>query len=103
MDTGRDRYVIEPVRQAGEVLKYIAAAREPVTTVQVAQACGLAPDKAFRLCVTLGEIGFLNQIGSRYELGMGLGLLWARKKATLEDRRNRIDKALELMTVEGEN
>jgi DNA-binding IclR family transcriptional regulator len=101
MDRDRDRYVIESVRKACEILKFIAKSREPVASSQLAlEIENLTKDTAYRMCVTLDVQGLLNQVGDRYELGIGLGLFWSRKKATLESRRSEIEKAIELLGEE---
>jgi DNA-binding IclR family transcriptional regulator len=98
MERDRDRYVIESVRKAGEILKFIAKSREPVAPAQLAlEVEDLTSNTAYRMCVTLESLGWLNQVGERYELGMGLGLFWARKKATLESDRERINRAIDLL------
>lgn len=88
------RYRIETVNQAGQILKYIAEAKGPVGSGEVAKALGLSPNTAFRMCITLEEMGFLKQVGDRYDLGMGLALFWARKKSRLEGERASIDRDL---------
>jgi DNA-binding IclR family transcriptional regulator len=93
----KERYIIAAVVKAGEVLKSIANAREPMTPTEIASDLDIDVNAAFRQCVTLESLGFLNQIGERYELGMGLQLFWARKKASLEAQRTRIEKELGLL------
>lgn len=88
------RYRIETVHQAGEILKYIADAKGVVGSADVAKALGITTNTAFRMCVTLEEIGFLKQVGDKYDLGMGLALFWARKKARLEGERDGIQQDL---------
>ncbi len=94
-----EEYRVNAVFRAGRILKIVAASKEPMTSGQIAEAVEISSDIAFRTCITLEELGFLNLIGEAYELGMGLALFWARKKATLEADRDRIDKAIELLNV----
>lgn len=89
-----NRYRIESIFQAGAVLKAVANSKEPLGSSELAKLCGLTANTAFRICVTLDELGFLNQIGDKYELGMGLALFWARKKAMLEGEKKRIEDQL---------
>jgi len=88
------RYRIETVHQAGRILKHIAESKGAVGSSDVATALGITGNTAFRMCVTLEELGFLQQVGDRYELGMGLALFWARKKASLEGERISIERDL---------
>lgn len=90
-----NRYRIETVIQAGQVLKVIADSKTPLGPLEVAKLIGITSNTSFRLCVTLDECGFLKQIGDKYELGMGMALFWARKKAMLESERERVNKDLE--------
>ncbi len=88
------RYRIETVNQAGQILKHVADAKGAVGSTEVAKALGITGNTAFRMCVTLEELGFLKQVGDKYELGMGLALFWARKKAMLEGERTGIENQL---------
>jgi len=89
-----NRYRIEAVYQAGQILKTISEIKRPLGSSEVAKELGITDNTAYRMCVTLEEIGFLKQVGCKYDLGMGLALFWARKKAMLEGERNSIEKQL---------
>ena len=89
-----NRYRIESVFQAGEILKLITDAHEPLGPTEISQRLDVTMNTAFRMCVTLEEMGFLRQIGGKYELGTGMSLLWARKKAALKTEKERIEKDL---------
>jgi DNA-binding IclR family transcriptional regulator len=99
----RGKYINESVVKAGEILRFIADSREPVGPSEAAKAAGVSVNTAFRLLVTLAEIGFLTPIGDRYDLGMGLALFWARFKARREADRDRIDRELKSISIEGES
>jgi DNA-binding IclR family transcriptional regulator len=94
MAAGKERYRIEAVHQAGKILKAIAESRNPIGPSAVASELGITVNTAFRMCITLEELGFLKQVGDKYDLGMGLALFWARKKAILEGERNGIERQL---------
>lgn len=89
-----NRYRIEAVYQAGHVLKAVAESKGAVGPSDIASNLGIKVNTAFRMCVTLEGIGFLKQIGDKYELGMGLALFWARKKAMLEGERDNVSRDL---------
>lgn len=89
-----NRYRIEAVYQAGQIIKTIANLKEPAGPSDVAKQLGITVNTAYRMCVTLEELGFLTQIGDKYNLGMGLALFWARKKAMLEGERIGIERKL---------
>lgn len=90
----KNRYRIEAVYQAGQVLRTVADHKGLVGASEIAASLGIKVNTAFRMCITLEELGFLKQVGEKYELGMGLALFWARKKATLEGERDGIDRDL---------
>lgn len=86
------RYRIESVFQAGQVLRAVAESKGAVGSTELAASLGMTVNTAFRMCATLEELGFLKQVGEKFELGMGLALFWARKKATLEGERESIER-----------
>ena len=87
-----NRYRIESVFQAGQVLRAVADSKGVMGPTEIAASLGIKVNTAFRMCATLEELGFLKQVGEKYELGMGLALFWARKKASLEGERVAIEK-----------
>ena len=90
-----NRYRIESVHQAGRVLRAVAENKGAMGASDIAKNLGITVNTAFRMCVTLEELGFLKQVCDKYDLGMGLALFWARKKAMLEGERSGIDRELE--------
>jgi len=92
-----NRYRIEAVHQAGQILRAVAENKGAIGSSDIAKNLGITVNTAFRMCVTLEELGFLKQVGDKYDLGMGLALFWARKKAMLEGERAGIDRDLELL------
>ncbi len=94
-----NRYRIETVHQAGQVLKTVANSKEPMGAIAIAKSLDIKSNTAFRICQTLDEIGFLKQVGDRYELGMGLALFWARKKASLETKREAVESDLDSIQI----
>lgn len=86
------RYRIESVFQAGQVLRVVAESKTVMGSSEIAAVLGITVNTAFRMCATLEELGFLKQVGEKFELGMGLALFWARKKASLEGERMVIER-----------
>lgn len=87
-----NRYRIESVFQAGQVLRAVAESKGAVGPTEIATSLGITVNTAFRMCATLEELGFLKQVSEKFELGMGLALFWARKKAALESERVTIER-----------
>lgn len=88
----KNRYRIESVYQAGQVLRAVAESKGAVGSTEIAVSLGIKVNTAYRMCATLEELGFLKQVAEKFELGMGLALFWARKKATLEGGREAIER-----------
>ncbi len=103
MKDNGNRYRIEAIAQAGQVLRVIADSKEPMGAQEITRVTGIKPNTAFRILVTLDEVGFLKQIGEKYDLGMGLALFWARKKSRLLGTREQIDGDLNSLEKEEEN
>ena len=85
---------IEAVNKAGEILKYLAAQKQPVTGPELAESVKMQVGTVMCHLATLGDLGFVRQVGDGWELGMGLALIWARVKSNLEGQRDRIDSDL---------
>ncbi|MBI5634892.1 MAG: helix-turn-helix domain-containing protein [Nitrospirae bacterium] len=85
---------IEAVRKTGEILKYLARQKDPVTAPAISQAVNLPTPTVMCHLSTLEEIGFAQSINDRWQLGLGLGLIRARIKANLEGERDRISRDL---------
>lgn len=92
---------IEAVAKAGEILKQMATQKQPATGADIARAVNMQIGTVMCHLATLGDLGFVRQVGDGWELGMGLALVWARVKANLEDQRDRIDRDLESISIEG--
>jgi|GEM_PF-639552 len=98
---------ISSVRKAGDILRYLADAREPASGAEVGRAVSLPMGTVMCHLSTLEACGFVRRAGGsgagggdgRWELGMGLALFWARAKSKLEADRARIGREIE--TLEG--
>lgn len=86
---------IEAVRKAGEILKYLAHQKEPVNGPEIGKALGMAEGTVMCHMATLEDMGFVQSVGDRWLLGIGLGLIYARVKSNLEAERDKINKNLD--------
>ncbi len=86
---------IETVRKTLEILKYLSNQKEPAQPKNIAQAVSLPVGTVMCHLATLEDAGFAKSLGDRFELGFEFALAWARKKATLEGEKMRIDRELE--------
>ena len=89
-----NRYRIEAVWTATQVLRKIANAPEPTGSKEIAATLGISENTAYRMCETLTEAGLLERIGAHYRLGTLCMLLWAKSTARLESQRDQIDRLL---------
>lgn len=85
---------IEAVRKTGEILKCLAHQKDPVTAPVISQAVNLPTPTVMCHLSTLEELGFVQGVGDRWRLGLGLALIYARVKSSLEADRQRIDSTL---------
>ncbi len=85
---------IEAVRKAGEILKFLANEKEPVSGQEIARAVNIPAGTVMCHMITLEELGFVVSVGERFNLGMALALMWARVKSTLEGEKERVEKDL---------
>ena len=92
---------IVAVKTAARILEFLAHQQTPVTGQEVARALDLPHGTVMCHLATLDDVQFVRCVGDSYELGMKLSLFWARKKARLEAQRIRLDRAIEILTVEG--
>jgi len=85
---------IEAVRKAGEILKCMAQQKGPVGSADISTAVGLPQGTVMCHLTTLEELGFVQNVGDSWRLGMGLSLMWARVRSTLEGDRMKIESQL---------
>lgn len=102
-----DRYVIQAVAKASAVLKTVAESREPMTVAEIVEGLdsefNMDTNAVFRMCETLDSLHWLNRVGDRsFEIGMGLAVLWARKRARMESVREQAFKDLNLLVEPSE-
>ena len=94
-------YTIEAVRTAGDVIKFVADQREPVSSAEIARALGIPVNTAFRQCWTLSErVGFLKKVGDKFMLGDRLALIWAKRKSIVEGTIMRAQSELRELNAE---
>lgn len=94
---------IDAVIKTGHILKFIGSKNKPVTAPDIARVTGFPVGTVMCHLVSLAEHGFVRQLNDSWELGMGMALLWARVKSNLETQRDRIDRDLESISMQGGN
>lgn len=93
---------IDAVRKTGEILKCLAHQKDPVTAPVISQAVNLPTPTVMCHLSTLEELGFVQGVGDRWKLGLGLALIYARVKSSLEADRQRIDSTISELENGGE-
>ena len=66
------------------LLRFLAEQRKPASGADIAKALELQYGTAMCHLATLEDERFVRRIGDFWELGSGLAVLWARRKAQLE-------------------
>lgn len=94
-------YTISAVKQAADIIAFVAEQREPASVTAIARGVGVSKNAAFRQCWTLVErAGFLDRVGDRYRLGSKLALIWARRKSIVEGTIQRSESELRELNEE---
>jgi len=91
---------IAAVETTIRVLRFLADQREPVAGTHVARALDLPQGTTMCHLVTLEDDRLVRRIGEHWELGDGLALFWARRKAQLEGGIDRAKNTLRDIGVE---
>ena len=86
---------IESVKKAAEIIKFLAAARRPLTGPEVAEGVGLPTGTAMCHLTTLADSGFVQSVGEGWEVGMGLAMIHARVRSNLEATIDRAQRDLD--------
>jgi DNA-binding IclR family transcriptional regulator len=85
---------IEAVGKAIKIIQFLADQRGPVSGAEVSRAVALPVGTVMCHLVTLEDSRMVRRIGEHWELGDGMAVLWARRKAQLEggiqQRRNQL-------------
>jgi DNA-binding IclR family transcriptional regulator len=90
---------IAAVSKAGYILKYLADQKEPCSGADIANAVDLQLGTVMCHLATLEDLGFVQRIGDRVRLGMGIAMIWARVKSNLEGDKARIEKQLDEIKI----
>ncbi|MDA8138016.1 MAG: helix-turn-helix domain-containing protein [Desulfobacteraceae bacterium] len=85
---------IAAVQTTIQILRFLADQKEPVPGAHVARALGIPNGTAMCHLVTLEDDRLVRRIGEHFELGDGLAVFWARRKAQLESGIDRIKRNL---------
>lgn len=94
MKDNDERYIIQPVKVAIDILKALAESKEPMSQAEIATAVGITPNMALRQIKTLGAEMMVDEVGGKWRLGMGAGLLRARLLARKLVERDDLDSQI---------
>lgn len=75
---------VESVGKALGVLRFLADQRGPVSGAEVSRAVSLPVGTVMCHLTTMEDERMVRRIGDHWELGDGMAVLWARRKAQLE-------------------
>ena len=88
---------IDAARVAVGILRMLAEQSQPTSGRDIAKAVNIPDGTVMCYLATLEDEGLVRKIGGAYELGMGMGLFWARYKAKLSGRIARDTDELTLL------
>ena len=86
---------IEAVSKTILILEFLAQQKHPVGGPEIARAVDMPVATVMSQIITLQDHNFVRNAGAGFELGMGIALIWARKKSLLEGERDRIDQDIQ--------
>ena len=94
---------IAAVELTTRIIKMLADQKQPVSGQEVSNLLQEKHGTVMCHLSTLEDAGFVMQINGKYQLGMALGLIWARVKSNLEASRDNINRNLNLISIKGES
>ncbi len=83
---------------ANAILQVLRDSRDPVGITEIAKRAVLSVDVVFRQVGTMATLRWIEKIGDGYVLGLGLALMWARRKALAEIALEKANKELSDLT-----
>lgn len=89
---------IEVLVAAHAILEFLQGCKEPIKPAEIAKATNLTTDTVFRQVGTMEELRWVEKIGEGYVLGMGLAVIWARRKSLAEGKIESATKELNELT-----
>lgn len=90
---------VDSVKKAVGILRFLAEQRGPVSGAEVSRAVELPVGTVMCHLVTMEDDRMVRRIGDHWELGDGMAVLWARRKAQLEGGIQRMRNQLNEMGV----
>ena len=85
---------IEALRAAVKILRFLAECKDAVSGQEVARAVDVPHGTVMCHLSTLEDDGLVRSVGGAWELGMGIGLFWARYKSQAEGKIDRLNSEL---------
>ncbi|PKN71225.1 MAG: hypothetical protein CVU54_02045 [Deltaproteobacteria bacterium HGW-Deltaproteobacteria-12] len=89
---------IEVLVATDAILNILQDQREPVSVTDISRLTGFSVDTVFRQIGTMAELRWVEKIGDGYVIGMGLAIIWARRKSLAEARITNATKELNELT-----
>lgn len=93
---------IDAVEKTIRVLRFLADQRDPAAGTQIARALDLPAGTVMCHLVTLEDAHLVRRVGEHFELGDGLALFWARRKAQMMGTIDRMKTNLREIGVEAD-
>jgi len=82
-----------------QVLRFLSDQKEPVSGKEIARGLNIPHGTVMCYLATLEDGQCVSGIGDKYEIGQGIAYIWARYKANLEGKVNRLTDELHQLEV----
>lgn len=81
------------------ILRFLSDQKEPVTGKEVAVAIGMPHGTAMCYLASMEDEKCVRSIGDKYEIGQTVAYIWARYKANIEGKIDRLTDELQRLEV----
>jgi DNA-binding IclR family transcriptional regulator len=90
---------IGAVKTTLNILRFLSDQKEPVSGRQIAAALAMPHGTVMCYLASMEDGQCVSSIGDKYEIGQGVAYIWARYKANMEGKINRLTNELHQLEV----
>ena len=88
---------IAAVQKAARIMRIIGDSKVPITGNEIAFQVEEPVGTVMCHLATLEDFGLVQEVGGGWLPGLMLALYWAKRKATLESEKEKIDREIKLL------
>ena len=90
---------IGALKTGNNILRFLSDQKQPVSGKEISLALDIKYDTTMCYLASLEDVQYLRQTKGKYEIGQGIAYIWARYKANIEGRINRLTNELHQLEV----